>query len=77
VRKLSDGSFILPMTGTTSSFNISVSVGITLAYLRTLDMLQPNMQPEEATNLKFKWLLNELRNANSILKQKGIIIDDL
>jgi len=80
-RKRSAGSFILPMVGVTQSFNLSVSVAISLTYMRMFKMLTPDLSQEEKDDLMFRWLVRDLGmarpNVRDLLARKGLVFEDL
>ncbi|PRP86838.1 rRNA methylase [Planoprotostelium fungivorum] len=72
LREQSDGLFLLPMVGMSQSFNLSVSVGITLTYLRVFGCLRPDLKEEDREELLFKWILSEMCNPHKTAKGLGV-----
>lgn len=75
IKQNSDMRFILPMFGFAQSFNISVSVGITLTYLRSFGLLVPDLTEEESDRIKLSWLMTEFKHPKSILRQHDMDYD--
>lgn len=72
-----DDAFRIPMVGFTESFNISVSVGITLAAttarVRARLAAQDrtgDLPPDRRRQLLARWLLGDVRGASSIVRRK-------
>lgn len=73
LRDLCDGLFHIPMTGLTESFNISVTVAISLYVLRgKLDMLDRKiweLSSEEKADLLDDWYVKSVRKGAEVLKE--------
>ncbi len=73
LRDLCDGLFHIPMTGLTESFNISVTVAISLYVLREkLDMLHRSvweLSEEEKALLLDDWSVKSVRKGQEVLKE--------
>lgn len=72
-----DGVFRIPMYGFTESFNVSVSVGMTLAALTsrvrarlTAEGRTGDLSPERRDALLARWLLADVRGAEAIVRRK-------
>lgn len=72
-----DDAFRIPMVGFTESFNVSVSVGITLAAttarVRARLAAQGHtgdLAPDRRRQLLARWLLGDVRGASSIVRRK-------
>ena len=74
--ELADGYVHIPMDGFTESFNLSVSAAICLTVLKgKLNNIWPNMEIEEQNNIKANWYRSIVREADLILKTKGIEVE--
>ncbi len=73
LRDMCDGLFHIPMRGLTESFNISVTVAITLYVLRTkLDQLPRNiweLSHEEQADLLDDWSVKSVRKGPEVLRE--------
>ena len=73
--ELADGYVHIPMDGFTESFNLSVSAAICLTVLKgKLNNDWPNMDIGEQNWIKANWYRSIVREADLILKSKGIEI---
>lgn len=70
-----DGFVHIPMAGFTESFNLSVSAALCLNTLRNNgDDMFPPISLDEQTNLKAEWYRKIVREADLILRSKGVEI---
>lgn len=70
-----DGFVHIPMNGFTESFNLSVTAAICINTFRMkLDGNFPQLLEEEKVKLKSEWYRKTVREADLILKTKGIAI---
>ena len=76
-----DNSFAkikLKNVGFVDSFNLSVSCAIISSYLlANKDFEKVGFDEEEKQQIMAYWLIQKTRHSNKILKNKGIIIEDL
>ncbi len=71
--KTADGYVYIPMSGFTESFNLSVSAAICLTVLKEkLGNEWPGMGKDELSMLKAEWYRKIVREADLILKSKGV-----
>mmetsp|Transcript_8576 Transcript_8576/g.11862 ORF Transcript_8576/g.11862 Transcript_8576/m.11862 type:complete len:226 (-) Transcript_8576:57-734(-) len=73
----SDRFFYLPMSGFVQSFNVSVSVAISLAFMKAKGVMEPNLTDEEKEELKLTWLLLSVGNPNKLLKRFNLEVEDV
>eukprot|EP01112_Ceratiomyxa_fruticulosa_P007205 TRINITY_DN1858_c0_g1_i1.p1 TRINITY_DN1858_c0_g1~~TRINITY_DN1858_c0_g1_i1.p1 ORF type:complete len:242 (+),score=38.49 TRINITY_DN1858_c0_g1_i1:121-846(+) len=65
-----DENFILPMVGFSQSFNVSVSVGVALAYCKTLGLLKADLTEQEKEQFRSIWLRDSIGvSADSLVKK--------
>ena len=67
-----DGYIHIPMRGFTESFNLSVSAALCLNTLKLENKELDPLQEEEKTELKAEWYRKIVREADLILKSKGV-----
>ncbi|MEP0985194.1 RNA methyltransferase [Ekhidna sp.] len=67
-----DGFVHIPMSGFTESFNLSVSAAICLTVMKSKLGEWPQLQDEEKLDLRAEWYRKIVREADLILKTKGI-----
>ncbi|GAM19435.1 hypothetical protein SAMD00019534_026100, partial [Acytostelium subglobosum LB1] len=60
MKQLSDKRVFLPMCGMVQSFNVSVSVGMTLAYLKMQGVLAGTLSPLEKERLRALWRIKSI-----------------
>ncbi|WP_370087076.1 TrmH family RNA methyltransferase [Ekhidna sp.] len=69
-----DGFVHIPMSGFTESFNLSVSAAIFLTVLKSKLNGLPPLKEEEKLALRSEWYRKIVREADLILKSKGIAV---
>lgn len=69
-----DGFVHIPMNGFTESFNLSVSAAICLTVLKQKLGTWPALLENEKQSLKASWFRKIVREADLILKSKGVTI---
>lgn len=69
-----DGFVHIPMNGFTESFNLSVSAAICLTILRSKLDSWPSLSEQEKLVLRSEWYRKVVREADLILKSKGVEI---
>lgn len=67
-----DGFVHIPMSGFTESFNLSVSAAICMTILKTKLGAWPPLATDEQLLLKSEWYRKVVREADLILKAKGV-----
>ena len=67
-----DGLVHIPMRGFTGSFNLSVSAAICLTVLKSGLDCWPHISEEEKPDLRAEWYRKIVREADLILKSKGV-----
>lgn len=72
--EMADGFVHIPMSGFTESFNLSVSAAICLTVLKTKLGNWPQLRDDEKLDLRAEWYRKIVREADLILKAKGITI---
>eukprot|EP00698_Gefionella_okellyi_P009135 TRINITY_DN2298_c0_g1_i1.p1 TRINITY_DN2298_c0_g1~~TRINITY_DN2298_c0_g1_i1.p1 ORF type:complete len:208 (+),score=14.26 TRINITY_DN2298_c0_g1_i1:161-784(+) len=72
MRRHSDQRFVIPMIGFMQSFNIGVSVGMTLHWAHSTGVTVPNMSPEQQEKVLADWLAMNVKGSDLILKRKGL-----
>ncbi|KAN0025470.1 hypothetical protein ACTFIU_003731 [Dictyostelium citrinum] len=75
MRSLSDRRFYLPMVGLVQSFNISVSVAMTLAFLKMQGVITPDLSPLDRIKLLNKFILSSIPNNKLVLEKLGFDSD--
>lgn len=70
--KQADGYVSIPMDGFTESFNLSVSAAICLTTLKLKSASWSGLNEDEKQDLTALWYRQVVREADLILKQKGI-----
>lgn len=77
-RSFSSGSFVLPMRGFVTSFNVSVSVAIALQSIDQRGLLTPSLSSDEKTELLLDWLVQSvgLDTSRKILKHHNLSLSD-
>ncbi len=68
-----DGFVHIPMGGFTESFNLSVSAAICLTVLKSKLIEWPKLSNEEQLELRALWYRKIVREADLILKTKGVL----
>lgn len=69
-----DGFVHIPMSGFTESFNLSVSAAICLTVLKSKLKKLPPLDEEEKLVLRSEWYRKIVREADLILKTKGVVV---
>ncbi|WP_343605079.1 RNA methyltransferase [Fluviicola sp.] len=72
IREVADYKVAIPMVGFTESFNVSVSVALTLQALRqrlVVSDLDWKLTEEEQTDVKLKWCQRYMRNGDVVRKE--------
>ncbi|NQZ75670.1 MAG: RNA methyltransferase [Ekhidna sp.] len=69
-----DGFVHIPMSGFTESYNLSVSAAICLTVLKSQLGVWPSLEESEQLELRSEWYRKIVREADLILKTKGIKI---
>lgn len=72
IREVADYKVAIPMVGFTESFNVSVSVALTLQALRqrlVASDLDWKLTEEEQTDVKLKWCQRYMRNGDVVRKE--------
>ncbi|MDR0801965.1 RNA methyltransferase [Fluviicola sp.] len=72
IREIADYKVAIPMVGFTESFNVSVSVALTLQALRQRlveSELNWKLSEEEQTDVKLKWCQRYMRNGEVVRKE--------
>ncbi|KAF2074300.1 hypothetical protein CYY_004394 [Polysphondylium violaceum] len=77
LKEKSDQTFFLPMSGMVQSFNVSVSVAMTLAYLKAQGALNGNLSEFEKNLIFTKWHIDSLGDSDLILKRYNIDPDQV
>ncbi|CAM9171949.1 unnamed protein product [Chrysoparadoxa australica] len=73
MREACEETFYLPMMGFAESFNLSVSLGITLTHILCKGgIIEGDFTEDERERVMLKWLLSSVRGSNLILKRAGI-----
>ncbi|MEP1032398.1 RNA methyltransferase [Ekhidna sp.] len=70
-----DGFVHIPMSGFTESFNLSVSAAICLTVLKSMLGEWPSLSAQEKLNLRAEWYRKIVREADLILKSKGVVYE--
>lgn len=70
-----DGFVHIPMSGFTESFNLSVSAAICLTVLKSKLGEWPQLGNQEKLDLRAQWFRKIVREADLILKSKGVVYD--
>ena len=70
-----DGFVHIPMSGFTESFNLSVSAAICLTVLKQKLDQWPGLSSEEKLSLRAEWYRKIVREADLILKSKGVVYE--
>ena len=70
-----DGFVHIPMSGFTESFNLSVSAAICLTVLKSALGNWPQLTEEEKLDLRALWYRKIVREADLILKTKGVVYE--
>lgn len=73
VGEKADGLVHIPMSGFTESFNLSVSAAICMTVLKSRLKEWPGLTPKEQLNLRAEWYRKIVREADLILKTKGVL----
>ncbi|WP_462249821.1 TrmH family RNA methyltransferase [Ekhidna sp.] len=73
VGEKADGFVHIPMGGFTESYNLSVSAAICLTVLKSKLIEWPKLTEEEQLELKALWYRKIVREADLILKTKGVL----
>ena len=72
-----DGTFYLPMTGFTQSFNIGVAVAMSLAAaIDSGAFPSGSLTEDERAEVLGRWLIRDLKAASSLLSQAGLEFED-
>ncbi|KAM9972607.1 hypothetical protein ACTFIR_011974 [Dictyostelium discoideum] len=71
MRSLSDRRFYLPMVGFVESFNISVSVAMTLSFLKMQGVITPDLSPLDKIKLLNKFVLSSIPKNKLVLEKLG------
>ncbi|EGC31314.1 hypothetical protein DICPUDRAFT_156844 [Dictyostelium purpureum] len=69
MKSLADRRFYLPMIGMVQSFNVSVSVAMTLAYLKMQGVLVGDLSTLQKNQLLCRWVLSSIQNNRLFLQQ--------
>jgi hypothetical protein len=79
LRNRADARWYIPMVGMSTSFNISVSMAILMAYLRKLELVgvSGDMTPEERELTKLRWMIESVEGALPILERSGINMTEI
>ncbi|EAL71815.1 hypothetical protein DDB_G0271370 [Dictyostelium discoideum AX4] len=75
MRSLSDRRFYLPMVGFVESFNISVSVAMTLSFLKMQGVITPDLSPLDKIKLLNKFVLSSIPKNKLVLEKLGFDSD--
>ena len=70
-----DGFVHIPMSGFTESFNLSVSAAICLTVLKSKLGRWPQLEHSEKLSLRAEWYRKIVREADLILKSKGVVYE--
>ena len=71
-----DASFVIPMVGFTSSLNISVACGMSLAHFLRVSTPTP-LSPDVQEDVLARWLVLKVLRAKEILGAAGVHVPDL
>lgn len=72
IREIADYKVAIPMVGFTESFNVSVSVALTLQALRQRLIesdIEWKLSPEDQTDIKLKWCQRYMRNGDVVRRE--------
>ncbi|MGD8317783.1 MAG: RNA methyltransferase [Myxococcales bacterium] len=67
MRAHADGTFSIPMRGFVESLNVSVAAAITMRTLASQG--RPHLPPERGQELKARFLMNSVKNAETVIAQ--------
>eukprot|EP01134_Creolimax_fragrantissima_P004228 CFRG4228T1 len=76
VAKLADEMYVLPMCGMTQSYNLSVSVAMSLYHLKLNGAMNKGLPIKRQAELHARWLIRDVVRAEAILKRFDIEIDE-